>query len=199
MKEYKLPNLLNALKEKEYKVFTKPYELNIVGVRSTEQPNKFDDTMCVFWKDDTNKWILKQYPCTTDIGTYYLTNPMNKKLGSAMLKEGQYIDSYKQGLHRGKYSALTQSKKVITYRDFDRNATFDFGQNEVEGMFGINIHKAGENSNDVNNWSAGCQVFKKSSDFDEFMKLVDKQKKLYGNNFTYTLIDTRAIKKKSIE
>ena len=48
----------------------------------------------------------------------------------------------------------------------------------------------------MNNWSAGCQVFKKSSDFDEFMKLVDKQKKLYGNNFTYTLIDTRAIKKK---
>ena len=95
MKEYKLPNLLNALKEKEYKVFTKPYELNIVGVRSTEEPNKFDDTMCVFWKDDTNKWILKQYPCTTDIGTYYLKNPMNKKLGSAMLKEGQYIDSYK--------------------------------------------------------------------------------------------------------
>ena len=77
--------------------------------------------------------------------------------------------------------------------------TFDFGQKEVTGKFGINIHKAGENSNEVNNWSAGCQVFKKSKDFAEFMELVKKQKNLYGNTFTYTLIDKRAVEKKKVE
>ena len=116
-----------------------------------------------------------------------------------MLKEGQYIDSYKRGLHKGQYTALTQAKKVTTYRDFDRNAIFDFGQNETTGLYGINIHKAGKDSSDVNTWSAGCQVFKKTADFDEFMQLTKKQEEKYGNTFTYTLLDKRAIKKKSID
>ena len=195
-----LKNILNQLKEKNYLIFEKPNQLNIIGIRSTEEPNKFDDTMFVFWKNEEGgKWFSKEYPITTDIGTYYLKNPMNKKLGSAMLKEGQYKDTYKVGKHRGKYDALVQAKDVTTYRDYDRNATFDFGQKEVTGKFGINIHKAGENSNEVNNWSAGCQVFKKSKDFAEFMELVKKQKNLYGNTFTYTLIDKRAVEKKKVE
>ena len=188
MVKYTINQLLDTLKEKNYKVFTKPYMLNIVGVRTTEQPNKFDDTMNVFWKDDNNKWVLKQYPCTTDPGTYYLLKPMNK-LGTAMLKEGQYIDSYKRGLHKGKYTALRQAKNVVVYRDNDRTAIFDFNSRQTTGMYGINIHKAGKDSNDVNTWSAGCQVFKKSADFDEFMGLVKKQEEKYGNKFTYTLID----------
>ena len=188
MVKYTINQLLDTLKEKNYQVFTKPYMLNIVGVRTTEQPNKFDDTMNVFWKDDNNKWILKQYPCTTDPGTYYLLKPMNK-LGTAILKEGQYIDGWKRGLHKGKYTALRQAKNVVVYRDADRNAIFDFNSRETTGMYGINIHKAGADSSEVKNWSAGCQVFKKSADFDEFMGLVKKQEEKYGNKFTYTLID----------
>jgi hypothetical protein len=200
MKNFKIDELLSALKEKNYQVFTKPYMLNIVGVRTNEKPNTFDDTMCVFWKDDNNKWILKEYPCTTDTGTYYLLKPLNK-LGTAMLKEGQYVDSYKRGLHKGKYNALRQAKNVVVYRDSDRNAIFDFNARETTGMYGINIHKAGLKSEVVNNWSAGCQVFQKSADFDEFMGLVKKQEEKYGNKFTYTLLDKvqSATKKKSLE
>ena len=142
-----------------------------------------------------NKWILKQYPSTTDPGTYYLLKPMNK-LGTAILKEGQYIDSYKRGLHKGKYTALRQAKNVVVYRDSDRNAIFDLNARETTGMYGINIHKAGADSSEVKNWSAGCQVFKKSADFDEFMGLVKKQEAKYGNKFTYTLIDKVTEKKK---
>jgi hypothetical protein len=195
MVKYTINQLLDTLKEKNYQVFTKPYMLNIVGVRTTEQPNKFDDTLNVFWKNDNNKWILKQYPCTTDPGTYYLLKPMNK-LGTAILKEGQYIDSYKRGLHKGKYTALRQAKNVVVYRDSDRNAIFDLNARETTGMYGINIHKAGADSSEVKNWSAGCQVFKKSADFDEFMELVKKQEAKYGNKFTYTLIDKVTEKKK---
>ena len=35
-------------------------------------------------------------------------------------------------------------------------------------------------------------MFQNADDFNEFMKMVDKQKDLYGNKFTYTLIDERA-------
>jgi len=191
-----LRNIISALKDKRYVIYDKPYQLNIVGVRNAEsQPNKFDDQLYVFYKDESNNWVLKEYPITTDTGTYWLLNPMSS-LGSAMLKEGQYIDAYKQGLHKGQYTALVQQKPITTYRDYDRNAIFDFGQNESTGMYGINIHKAGEDSQDVNKWSAGCQVFQKSDDFQEFMQLTDKHKANYGNNFTYTLLDERAVARK---
>jgi len=191
-----LKNIINALKDKGYVIYDQPYQLNIVGVRNAEsQPNKFDDQLYVFYKDENSNWVLKEYPITTDTGTYWLLNPMSSQ-GSAMLKEGQYIDAYKQGLHKGQYTALIQQKPVTTYRDYDRNAFFDFGQKETTGLYGINIHKAGSDSQDVNKWSAGCQVFQKSDDFQEFMQLTDKHKSNYGNNFTYTLLDERAVERK---
>lgn len=191
-----LRNIIKALKDKGYVIYDQPYQLNIVGIRNEQsQPNKFDDQLYVFYKDETSKWVIKEFPITTDTGTYWLLNPMSS-LGSAMLKEGQYIDAYKQGLHKGDYTALVQQKPVTTYRDYDRNAVFDFGQKETTGNYGINIHKAGADSQDVNKWSAGCQVFQKSDDFQEFMQLTDKHKANYGNNFTYTLLDERAIARK---
>jgi hypothetical protein len=55
-------------------------------------------------------------------------------------------------------------------------------------VFGINIHKAGVDSVQVNNWSEGCQVFKRTADFNQFMLLAKKAAALHGNRFTYTLI-----------
>jgi hypothetical protein len=191
-----LRNIINALKDKGYVIYDQPYQLNIVGVRNAEsEPNKFDDQLYVFYKDENWNWILKEYPITTDTGTFWLLNPMSS-LGTAMLKEGQYVDAYKQGLHKGQYTALVQQKPVTTYRDYDRNAVFDFGQRESTGNYGINIHKAGADSQNVDKWSAGCQVFQKSEDFQEFMQLTDKHKSNYGNNYTYTLLDERAVARK---
>jgi len=186
-------NILRYMRSKNYAINEKPYELNIVGVRNAQsQPNKFDDSIFVFYKDDKNNWVEKEYPATTDTGMFYLLNPMSN-LGAAMLKEGQYLNAYKQGLHKSQYLALVQDKPVTTYRDYDRDAIFDVFTKETTGMYGINIHKAGANSQDVNNWSAGCQVFQKSADFDEFMDMTTKHRNLYSNSFTYTLIDERAI------
>ena len=61
------------------------------------------------------------------------------------------------------------------------------------GMFGINIHKAGTVSSFVENWSEGCQVFKKVKDFNEFMVIANKAKDIHGNHFTYTLIESNDI------
>ena len=181
------------MRSKNYAINESPYELNIVGVRNAQsQPNKFDDSIFVFYKDDKNNWVNKEYPATTDTGMFYLLNPISN-LGAAMLKEGQYPNAYKQGLHKGQYLALVQDKPVTTYRDYDRDAKFDVFTKETTGNYGINIHKAGANSQDVNNWSAGCQVFQKSADFDEFMDMTTKHRNLYSNSFTYTLIDERAI------
>lgn len=189
-------NILRYIKGAKYKVYEEPYRLNIVGIRNAEsQPNKFDDSMVVFWKNDQGDWEEKTYPVTTDTGTYWLLNPMSNQ-GTAMLKEGQYVDAYAQGYHRGEYKALTQQKPVTVYRDYDRNALFDIFTKTETGNFGINIHKAGENSQNVDKWSAGCQVFQRTDDFNDFMGLTNKHRDRYGNSFTYTLIDERAIRRR---
>ena len=190
-------SLIATLKSKGYQIFERPNELNIVGVRNdSTDANKFDDFIYVLWKDENGKWEGKYYNATTDPGTYYLKNPLSK-LGAAILKEGQWVDTYIIGLHRGSYEALVQRKPVTVIRDYDRNAVLDFNNGREEtGLFGINIHKAGTDSKDVDKWSAGCQVFQKSNDFNEFMDLARKHKDLYGNKFTYTLIDERAYNRK---
>jgi hypothetical protein len=181
------------MRKNNYVIYDNPYKLNIVGVRNAQtQPNKFDDSIFVFFKDENNNWVDYEYPATTDTGTYWLKNPMSN-MGTAMLKEGQYVNAYKQGLHKGEYLALTQDKPVTVYRDYDRDATFDIFTKETTGNYGINIHKAGQNSDNVDKWSAGCQVFKRSDDFSDFMQMTTKHRDLYGNSFTYTLIDERAI------
>lgn len=184
------------LKMKGYKIFDRPFELNIVGIRNNSTvSNRFDDRMVVFWKDSGNNWNERYYPITTDPGTYYLQHPINVD-GTAILKEGQYIDSWQIGLHKGQYPALVQSKPITVIRDYDRTAVLDFANGkQATGMFGINMHHASAtgSTGEVGKWSAGCQVFQNISDFTEFMALANRQKTLYGNAFTYTLIDQRAI------
>jgi hypothetical protein len=56
-----LRNIINALKDKGYVIYDKPYQLNIVGVRNEQsQPNKFDDQLYVFYKDENWNWVLKE-------------------------------------------------------------------------------------------------------------------------------------------
>lgn len=192
--KYTANRLKNTLRRMNYKVFTRPYELNLIGLRTTSEPNTFNDTMAVFYNDDNGQTIYNEYPITTDPGTYWLNKPMNVK-GTAMLKAGQYIDTWIIGPHLNKYTALVQRKPVTVYRDNDRNSIF---QSNVEdtGLFGINIHKAGSDSKSVDKWSAGCQVFKRVADFNTVMKLAEEQRKRYGNKFTYTLLDAVEVEKK---
>lgn len=182
------------MKLRNYYIAEKPYEVNMVGVRSdSTKPNEFDDRMYLFYKDDKGKWEGYKYVITTDPGTYWLKNPMNVD-GTAILKAGQW--AYKIGSHRG-YKALNQRGKVTTIRDYDRNAILDFNNGkETTGYYGINIHKASATgtSTNVDKWSAGCQVFANASDFADFLDKVQRSVNKYGDNsLYYTLIDQRAL------
>jgi hypothetical protein len=189
-----------ALQQKGYRIFMRPYELNIVGVRSdSTKPNAFDDAIYAFYNDGGGKVVQHQFPATTDPGTYWLQNPMNPQ-GTAILKQGQYIGSHAMGMHRGKYLALVQQRPLTVMRDYDRNAILDFNNGrEDKGLFGINIHRAQETgtTKTVDHYSAGCQVFASVTDFVLFLSFCEKHKGLYGNSFTYTLIDERAINREA--
>jgi hypothetical protein len=169
----------------------KPYNLNIIGARRINNaiPNKFDDTIVVIYRDRQKQWEVFTAEITTDPGLYWLMNPINVK-GTAILVPGQYRGVYERDLHQGKYEALCQrGGEVQVYRDADGDRRHDISEDKIDtGFFGINIHKAGRSSVQVDKWSAGCQVFARSEDFATFMDLTEESAERYGNSFTYTLL-----------
>jgi hypothetical protein len=193
-----LAAILNLFSKKSYEIFERPYELTILGIRNESTvPNRFDDEIHVLFKNGSKTWVHYIFPATTDPGTYWLQNPLAPE-GTAILKEGQYKNAYQIGMHRGNYYALIQASPVTVLRDYDRNAVLDFKNGrEDTGLFGINIHHASESgtTRTIDQYSAGCQVFANIADFNLFMKLCEVHKNLYGNRFTYTLIDKRTIKR----
>lgn len=183
-----------TLEKKGYAFFTKgDYNLNIIGIRhdGNRVTNHFDDCIAVIYNNGNKENITRIFKCTTLPGKKAMEHPVNV-VGTAILKEGQYRGAYKIGKHKGQYTALVQSKPLPVYRDGNKDDVFDFKPHYIDnGIFGINIHKAGNSSVLVDGWSYGCQVFQSASDFSSFMALVNKAAKIYGNSFTYTLINEK--------
>jgi hypothetical protein len=193
---YSKEKIEKAVKAKGYVWFegAKDYDLNIIGVRNSATGDKvtnlFDDTLSVSYKVN-GVWVYKEWQATTDPGKKGVME-FHNAAGVARLVPGQYRGSHTIGLHQGKYEALKQQKNVKVYRDKDKDMQYDTDVIQ-EGVFGINIHKAGADSTYVENWSEGCTVFKKSAEFDTFMLICKEAAKIHGNSFTYTLIESKDI------
>jgi hypothetical protein len=197
---YTREQIEKAMNEKGHKYFTGgDYDVNIIGVRNAatgdEITNKFDDCITLSYKVD-GEWKFNCWKCTTDPGKYWAEHLLNKD-GVAILKEGQYRGSHKIRKHQGKYDALCQKGPVKVYRDNNKDGKYDMIEENVhEGVYGINIHKAGSwksGSVQVDKWSAGCQVFSKEDDFYDFMNVMYKARDRWGNSFTYTLINSNDV------
>ena len=188
-----------AMDSKGYKYFENgDYNLNIIGIRNSATANmvtnKFDDTITVSYKID-GEWQYHEFDCTTDPGTHYMDSPILKNTGCAILKPGQYPKSHKIRKHQGRYEALGQQNDVTVYRDNNRDDIYNLNQENTDtGLFGINIHRAtkyaGKKSSQVDKWSAGCQVIASNDDWTKFMKICRKARDIWGNNFTYTLLES---------
>lgn len=190
-------NLAKILKEKGYEFFTNgSYNLNIIGIRSDQQnkvTNLYDDLLVVVYKTTNETWTKQIYKITTEPGAYYMTEQLLNPKGTSILAPGQYRGCYGIGKHRGKYDALVQKKAVKVYRDNNKNRKYDFIPDKEDiGIFGINIHRSNEfkETEYVNKYSAGCQVFANPDEFNSFMRLCKLQNENFsGNSFTYTLLD----------
>jgi hypothetical protein len=175
----------------------KDYDVNIVGVRNSATgarvTNLFDDWLTLSYKI-SGQWQYHIWNITTDPGTTYTQRLINPD-GVARLVPGQYRGSHAIGLHQGKYIALRQVKPVKVWRDKNKDLKVD-EKIIQEGLFGINIHRSSTSgtSKKVDGWSAGCQVFANINDFNKFMTIMHKAKDMFGNKFTYTLIESKDIK-----
>lgn len=186
-------NFEKLFKDKGYAWFTKgSYNLNIIGIRSNNNKvtDKYDDILVVDYNTDNgHKRVC--YTITTEPGKYYMQNLCNPK-GAAILVPGQYRGCWQIGLHHGKYKALCQRKAVKVYRDNNKDMIYNMTPKSIDkGIFGINIHRSNKTCicDTIDKYSAGCQVFNDPVEFNAFMRLCETQRKLYGNTFTYTLIN----------
>lgn len=171
---------------KSYSFFKGDLNVNLFAIRKVVSTNVFDDEIYMVYEENGNK-VVKKWICTTEAGKHYLNSPMNPK-GTAIIVPGQYRGAYAIGNHTN-YEALRQQKPLKYWRDKDRDSIHDLEGKIYEEIGYTNIHKAGADSSLVNNWSAGCIVFKKAKDFNEMMSIAKKAAKKYGNSFTFTLFD----------
>ncbi len=184
--------IINAMKKKNYKVFTSPkgHDLNLVGIRTADtKASRFNDWLTVFYIFE-KVWNYFAFPATTDPGLFYRKSPLSVK-GTAVMKPGQYRGAYMVGKHRG-YKALQQKGKITVYRDSNKNDTIDtLGMIEETGLYGVNIHRSNAHrpSIEVGKWSAGCQVLQDPDHFAFLMKLCDRAVEKFPNSFTYTLLE----------
>ena len=188
------------MEEKGYAFFESgKFNVNIVGVRSSSaQSNKFDDTMLLIYKNKKDEWEVQSAMITTDPGEKYLVHPLNSK-GTAILIPGHYkgvyhLDTHARHNDKFAHEALCQRGGPLkVWRDNNRDKILDHDPETLdEGWFGINIHrsKVGTASY-VGSYSAGCQVFKNGTDFKLFLDVIKRSAALYGNSFSYTLLEEK--------
>jgi len=197
--------ILDRMKVLGHAVFTSgDYNLNIVGIRKKDgEVDVFDDQIHCLFKIK-GEWHDRWWSATTDPGRYYLMSKSRQlnPAGTAILVPGQYRGCYRIARHgKARYEALCQrgaDSFVKVWRDNDQDGELDYGVGEESSAgLGINLHAAStspyrrEQVRDaVGVWSAGCQVWKSTIGFRNFMSLCRLQRKERGwDTFTYTLLD----------
>jgi len=190
-----LNHLKDVIKAKGYKIYggdSKPYHLNIGGIRNVSlNSNTFDDAIYVFFDDENG--VSKYYVtrATTDPGRYWLTNPMCVD-GTRILALGQYTGCFKLGMHRGEYEALVQCGNMKFHVDNDRDDNAEPTAKIQTGIIGCNLHRANPNpltpSTNVDKWSAACQVVAGATPFNNIIAWVKESLKYRDNLFSYTLL-----------
>jgi len=194
----KIDKMISFLKSKKYLVYDDIGVLNIVSMQSPnkdsgEVSNKFDDTLNLFFKNESGNWELLEYQVTTMPGFVPKTTSLPDGVG--MLALGQYIDQLKLDTYIVDASTtpyktdrcLKIGECVIHIND--TNEKYNYKSNKIKAKSIVLIHRSRNGIADyVFNYSGGAHVFKNSTQYDQFLDFCDKQVKLSNKVvFTYTL------------
>lgn len=162
--------VLEAFERYGYALDKRDNRINLLALRNrSARFNRFDDFVGVLWFVDEVPYY-KVFPGTTRPGRYYLVDTLLNPRGCAVLEEGQYVDSYKLGKHKGK-DAFVQAKPVVFRRDGDRDLCIDPHGPVEKGFIGLNIHSTSGIFPFINKWSAGCIVYQNPRDLEYVLEL----------------------------
>ena len=189
VRTYEDHELLNHVKNIEgYEGIPNDYWM--IFVRSNEdETNSFDDK-CYIFKGEIFQTVTS---CTTNSGSYGLKNFFKwRKEGVAVLSSNRwYVKTWENGLHKGRMKAWVQTlKKVLVYRDNDKDGKSEQLGTPEWGFFGINIHTVTYGLADIvktqiNGWSVGCLVFNVTKKYRSILKEIQD----YQTDLTVVLID----------
>jgi hypothetical protein len=194
MDKFTLTQIQRTMAAKSCEFFdgNKPYNLNLIGIRSNaDSPDMFDDIFLVIYRDKNLSWTVEQFTCTTNPGLRWLKEPGIKE-GTAVLLPGQYKGMWATGYHKNDKNeyALRQVKPVKFTRDNDKDEKSENFGKIYNQVIGLNCHNASNLSISkiIGLYSAGCQVLNNPEQHKRLMHLCDISKRLYGDSFTYTLL-----------
>ena len=187
-----IPAILQRVEADGHRVFTGAWNKNLVGVRSKERDQAgdlFDDWIHVVFQTSDGAWVDLAVASTVDPGVRWMASPMRSE-GAAVMAPGQYRGLWELGLHKGKIPALVQVGPCRYYRDNNRDKILNLDPaTGGDGIIGLNLHPAGEDSQRIGLWSAGCQVVAHQGEFDIVLSLCRRSAERYGPRFSYTLIE----------
>lgn len=192
--------VMEFMAKKGYSMFIdKPYDLNIVGIRSEFVLDKFNCQLLIFYVNEEKHLQYHLFPFTTYPGKYWLFNPMTAG-GTAVITEGQHRSVWNIGMHHNivalvqNYQTSPKHKPMSWVRvpQGTVKITRDMilkGRIE-SGYVGLNCHPVMDGDNTtVGQDSAGCQVAVYRADFDFITSICRKQiAAMNGDLFSYTLI-----------
>lgn len=165
------------------------------GIRSRSlTTNLWNDVLGVCYLDDFDNKINLMHKGTTKPGLTWLKHKMGNINGTAILQPGQYRKCWKMGAHRG-YPALCQSGPGVfkVWRDNDKDGQFDYQGTTYTDVEGLNMHTESLiiDVEKVDAYSAGCQVRAFDKEHFMVMELCELSAGLYGDLFSYTLLEER--------
>ena len=206
MKNCNFESVYSAMERLGFKIFDgtfsnggyRDYDLNIVGIRSNNsRADFFDDMYVIFFRLD-KRWRFFSFEATTDPGASSLKNPIFPEAvarGTLILCHHiQFRSAYKLGWHgvgSWRHTALVQTSPVAGFRDSNRDDILDMNKSTVTwGLWGANHHAASLSTvvDRVGNFSAGCQVIRRPSDYYTAADLWKKAAALWGPFFSYTIL-----------
>ena len=207
-----IDKIIKVVKDGGGEIFEQDGYINFCGVRNYTTDNTFNDSLYIYWKEGGVFKCVTTSGFTTKPGASVILGKScrNNNGGAAILKEGWQKDIWHIGKHQGKYYALRSTASVTTptiiTRDdsqYDKGPNYElrvFENKKSSGHFGINFHKSGDpNGFNVNNWSAGCQVFQYKAEFDEMMKMAYYAETKGQSKFSYYLANKTEFDSSGIE
>lgn len=156
-----------------------PKSVMEVAVRSkADVYDAFDDKIYTYDCRSGKPVFVMVRNGTTNAGSFGLKHfDTYNHAGCAVLKSDTIVyDSHQYGLHKGK-PAYRQVKGFPYFRDNNRNERAEEIGLEYNDIIYANIHRAGQNSTVIKNWSTACIVTANLSRFMEWLNWMIKNKK----------------------